>query len=92
MTGSRYLNGGTATSLALHRIFGNPALTSLLNALFGTRYTDVYCGFRGFSRRAYDVIRPLSPGMEFNLELAINAGLAGLRVNELPDRARATEG
>jgi len=84
VTGSRYLNGGHRNITPLHRIFGNPALTSLLNRLFGTRYTDVYCGFRGFSRRAYDVIRPLSPGMEFNLELAINAGLAGLRVTELP--------
>jgi hypothetical protein len=26
----------------------------------------------------------VSPGMEFNLELAINAGLAGLRVKEIP--------
>jgi glycosyltransferase involved in cell wall biosynthesis len=84
VTGSRYLNGGHRNITPLHRIFGNPALTSLLNGLFGTRYTDVYCGFRGFSRRAYETIRPLSPGMEFNLELAINAGLAGLKVTELP--------
>jgi glycosyltransferase involved in cell wall biosynthesis len=84
VTGSRYLNGGQRNITALHRVFGNPALTAILNRLFGTTYTDVYCGFRGFSRRAYDVIRPVSPGMEFNLELAINAGLAGLRIKELP--------
>ena len=84
VTGSRYLNGGERHITPLHRIFGNPALTAILNILFGTRYTDVYCGFRGFSRRSYDAIRPVSPGMEFNLELAINAGLAGLRVHEVP--------
>jgi hypothetical protein len=84
VTGSRYLNGGHRHITPLHRIFGNPALTAILNRLFGTRYTDVYCGFRGFSRRAYDLIRPMTPGMEFNLELAINAGLAGLRVGEIP--------
>jgi glycosyltransferase involved in cell wall biosynthesis len=84
VTGSRYLNGGQSHITPLHRIFGNPALTAILNRLFDTRYTDVYCGFRAFSRRAYDVIRPMSPGMEFNLELAINAGLAGLRVAEIP--------
>ena len=84
VTGSRYLDGGQRHITPLHRIFGNPALTAILNRLFGTRYTDVYCGFRGFSRRAYDLIRPISPGMEFNLELAINAGLAGLRVTEIP--------
>jgi hypothetical protein len=84
VTGSRYLGGGDAHITALHRYFGNPALTRILNLLFGTRYTDVYCGFRAFSRQAYDRIRPVSPGMEFNLELAINAGLAGLRVKEIP--------
>ncbi|HEX6616149.1 MAG TPA: glycosyltransferase family 2 protein [Gemmatimonadales bacterium] len=84
VTGSRYLDGGDAHISPLHRWFGNPALTRILNLLFGTRYTDVYCGFRAFSREAYDAIRPVSPGMEFNLELAINAGLAGLRVKELP--------
>lgn len=84
VTGSRYLGGGDRHITALHRWFGNPALTRILNALFGTRYTDVYCGFRAFSREAYDRIRPVSPGMEFNLELAINAGLAGLRTAEIP--------
>ena len=84
VTGSRYLGGGERHITALHRVFGNPALTQLLNLLFGSRYTDVYCGFRGFSRRAYDLIRPVSPGMEFNLELAINAQLAGLKIVEVP--------
>jgi glycosyltransferase involved in cell wall biosynthesis len=84
VTGSRYLGGGDANITALHRWFGNPALTRILNLLFGTRYTDVYCGFRAFPRAAYDEIQPVSPGMEFNLELAINAGLAGLRTKEIP--------
>ncbi len=84
VTGSRYLGGGDAHITALHRYFGNPALTRILNLLFGTRYTDVYCGFRAFSRETYERIRPVSPGMEFNLELAINAGLAGLKVHEIP--------
>ena len=84
VTGSRYLGGGHGNITFLHRWFGNPALTRILNALFGTRYTDVYCGFRAFSREAYDRIRPVSPGMEFNLELAINAGLAGLKTAEIP--------
>jgi glycosyltransferase involved in cell wall biosynthesis len=84
VTGSRYLGGGDGNITGLHRWFGNPALTRILNALFGTRYTDVYCGFRAFSREAYERIRPVSPGMEFNLELAINAGLTGLKTAEIP--------
>jgi glycosyltransferase involved in cell wall biosynthesis len=84
VTGSRYLAGGDKHVTGLHRFVGNPALTAILNILFRTHYTDVYCGFRGFSRAAYDRIRPISPGMEFNLELAINASLAGLKITEIP--------
>ena len=84
VTGSRYLKGGDKHVTLLHRFVGNPGLTAILNLLFRTRYTDVYCGFRGFSREAYERIRPVSPGMEFNLELAINAQLAGLRITEIP--------
>lgn len=84
VTGSRYLGGGDRHITGLHRWFGNPALTRILNLLFDTRYTDVYCGFRAFSRETYERIQPVSPGMEFNLELAINAGLAGLRTTEIP--------
>lgn len=83
VTGSRYITNGYRGPL-LHRVFGNPALTALLNLLFGSRWTDVYCGFRAFSRRAWERIQPVSPGMEFNLELAINASLAGLSATEIP--------
>lgn len=84
VTGSRYLTGGMGQIPFLHRVFGNPLLTWILNTLFGTKYTDVYCGYRGFSREAYQIIEPVSQGMEFNLELAINAGLAKLKVAEIP--------
>jgi len=84
VTGSRYLQGGESQIPLIHRLVGNPALTALLNFLFGSRYTDVYCGFRGFTREAYEQIAPVSPGMEYNLELAINAGLAKLKVAEIP--------
>lgn len=84
VTGSRYLHGGHEQIKFLHRVFGNPLLTFILNVFFGCKYTDVYCGYRGFSRQAYDRISPVSPGMEFNLELAINAKLAELRISEIP--------
>ncbi len=92
VTGSRYLEGGDEHITGLHRYLGNPALTAVLNAMFGTAYTDVYCGFRGFSRSAYARIEPVSPGMEFNLELALNASLAGLRTAEVPIRLRPRKG
>jgi glycosyltransferase involved in cell wall biosynthesis len=92
VTGSRYLHGGDKHIPTLHRFFGIPMLTAILNVLFGTSYTDVYCGFRGFSREAYSRIRPVSPGMEFNLELAINARIAGLKTTEVPIKLRPRKG
>jgi glycosyltransferase involved in cell wall biosynthesis len=84
VTGSRYLEGGHGHIKFLHRIIGNPLLTMILNMFFDTKYTDVYCGYRGFSREIYEKIKPVSPGMEFNLELAINAKLANLSISEIP--------
>jgi glycosyltransferase involved in cell wall biosynthesis len=93
VTGSRYVEGfGNKSNPWLHRFIGNPAITAILNALFRTNYTDVYCGFRGFSRKAYNLIQPVSPGMEFNLELAINAGLADLKVAEIPIQLHPRKG
>lgn len=92
VTGSRYAEGGDENITFLHRWVGNPALTMILNLLFGCKYTDVYCGFRAFSREAYDRISPISPGMEFNLELAINAQLANLRINEIPIKLAPRKG
>lgn len=84
VTGSRYLGGGQAQIPFLHRVFGNPLLTAILNVFFSTKYTDVYCGYRAFSRETYELIKPVSPGMEFNLELAINARLTNISVAEIP--------
>ena len=84
VTGSRYLAGGDQNITRLHRYVGNPLLTAFLNLIFGTKFTDVYCGFRAFSRKAYEQMGPVSPGMEFNLEIAINAGLAKLNTVEVP--------
>ncbi len=84
VTGSRYLGGGQAQIPFLHRVFGNPLLTFILNIFFDTKYTDVYCGYRAFSRETYELIKPVSPGMEFNLELAINARLTEISVAEIP--------
>jgi len=82
--GSRYLNGGSANITFLHRWVGNPVLTVLLNLFFGSKYTDVCCGFRAFTKRAYELIQPVSPGMEFALELAANAHMANLKIAEIP--------
>jgi glycosyltransferase involved in cell wall biosynthesis len=83
VTGSRYENGIKNLPF-LRGVLGNPGLTALVNALFGSRYSDVYCGLRAFSREAFDRISPTASGMEFNLELAIRAHLLGLKIKQVP--------
>jgi glycosyltransferase involved in cell wall biosynthesis len=83
VTGSRY-EGGIRNLPFLSRVVGNPALTAAVNVLFGSRFTDVYCGLRAFTRQAFDRINPSATGMEFNLELAIRAHLLGLQIKQVP--------
>jgi len=86
VTGSRYEGDGIQNLPFLSRVLGNPALTAIVNALFGSHYTDVYCGLRGFTRTAFDRISPSATAMEFNLELAIKAHLRGLKIKQIPIR------
>ncbi len=67
-----------------HQHIGNPALSWLLNALFHTGFSDSYCGMRAFTKEAYERIRPRSTGMEFALEMIINASKANLHATEVP--------
>src|SRR5690349_1802081 len=47
----------------LHRYFGNPGLSWLVNFLFHAGVGDSYCGMRGFSRALYDKLDLRSSGM-----------------------------
>src|SRR6267143_7160762 len=63
----------------LHRYFGNPGLSWLVNFFFGTGVGDSYCGMRGFRRAIYDTLDLRSSGMEFALEFVIKATQIGVR-------------
>ena len=67
-----------------HRWIGNPALTWLLNRLFGLNTSDAHSGMRAFTREAYARMQLTSPGMEFASEIVVNAAKAQLRVAEVP--------
>ncbi len=67
-----------------HQLFGNPALTAILNRFFRAGIGDAYCGMRGFTKRIYQAIDPRTTGMEFALELVIKASKMGANVTEVP--------
>src|SRR4029077_3348572 len=68
----------------LHKYFGNPGLTALLNTLFHAHIGDSYCGMRGFTRGLYDRLDLRSSGMEFALEMVIKSAQIGARISEIP--------
>src|SRR5437868_9044977 len=68
----------------LHKYFGNPGLTALLNTLFHVHIGDGYCGMRGFTRSLYDRLDLRSSGMEFALEMVIKSAQIGARMTEIP--------
>jgi glycosyltransferase involved in cell wall biosynthesis len=68
----------------LNRYVGNPALTALLNFLFGLKSSDAHSGLRAFTKDAYRRMRLQTTGMEFASEMVINAARAKLQVAEVP--------
>ena len=68
----------------LHKYFGNPALSWLLNFLFRAGVGDCYCGLRGFSRNLFERLDLRCTGMEFALEFVIKASQIGANISEIP--------
>jgi glycosyltransferase involved in cell wall biosynthesis len=68
----------------LHRRWGNPMFSSMARRWFGAQITDVYCGFRGFTKEFWEDLRQRAGGMEFATEMIIRASHRGSRVTEVP--------
>ncbi|MDI6876815.1 MAG: glycosyltransferase [Methanomicrobiales archaeon] len=68
----------------LHRYVGNPLFVWLVNAMFGTQFTDVHTGFRAIRKDALDRLPLKTGGMEFASEMLIEAARAGIRITEVP--------
>src|SRR5260370_9390831 len=83
--GNRFTGGIKPGAMPpLHKYFGNPGLTAILNTLFHARIGDGYCGMRGFTRSLYDRLDLRSTGMEFALEMIIKSAQIGARIAEIP--------
>jgi glycosyltransferase involved in cell wall biosynthesis len=82
--GSRFARGGASDDLTLVRRLGNRALSTTVNALFGTRYTDLCYGYNAFWARHLVRLRLDCDGFEVETLLNIRAAQAGLQVVEVP--------
>ena len=68
----------------LNRHLGTPVLTFLINLFFGPRISDVNCGMRALTKKAFDRLHLRAGGMEFASEMIIKASLSGLNIVEIP--------
>ncbi len=70
----------------LHRYFGTPLTTWILNVMYGTRFTDIHCGMRGATLDALKRIDLTSQSWEYASEMVLKSVHLGLRTSEVPVR------
>jgi glycosyltransferase involved in cell wall biosynthesis len=68
----------------LHRYFGTPLTTWILNRIYRSSYTDIHCGMRGLTLDAIRRIQLASSGWEYASEMVLKAARLRLRVCEVP--------
>jgi glycosyltransferase involved in cell wall biosynthesis len=67
-------------------VLGNRAMTGLLARLFGRSFTDIFSGYRVFSRRFVKSFPVLSSGFEIETEISVHALELKMPVGELETR------
>ena len=68
----------------LHRYFGTPLTTWILNTIYKSKYSDIHCGMRGLTREGLVRIDLQSQSWEYASEMVLKAARLGLRTAEVP--------
>ena len=68
----------------LHRYFGTPLTTWILNRIYQSRFSDIHCGMRGLTKAAMEKINLRSQSWEYASEMVLKAARLGLRIEEVP--------
>lgn len=71
---------------ALHRYFGTPLTTWILNLLYGTRFSDIHCGMRGITRDALLRMGLASDSWQYASEMVLKSVHMKLATAEVPVR------
>ncbi|MCA1438746.1 glycosyltransferase [Ensifer sp. IC4062] len=73
--------------------FGNRIFNILYRSIFGTDFSDIFSGYRAFSRRFVKSFPAVSNGFEIETEMSVHASRLKLPVSELElDYGRRPEG
>ncbi len=71
---------------ALHRYFGTPITTWILNRLYSSKFSDIHCGMRGITREALVRMDLQSQSWEYASEMVLKSVHMNLRTTEVPVR------
>jgi glycosyltransferase involved in cell wall biosynthesis len=84
VSGSRYLRDFRQdTPAPVDRMSINATITREINARYGLKLTDAFCGFKAYRRRAVEALWITEPGWGMPLQLWVQAAHLGLRVKEV---------
>jgi glycosyltransferase involved in cell wall biosynthesis len=72
-----------ASAYRAGHVLGNRMMTGFLAQLFGVRFTDIFSGYRAFSRRFVKSFPALSAGFETETELTVHALTLSLPIAEV---------
>jgi glycosyltransferase involved in cell wall biosynthesis len=85
VAGSRFGGGIEVDAMpALHRYFGTPVTTFILNRIFGSRFSDIHCGMRGITLAALRRLDLRSQSWQYASEMTIKAVHLKLKCAEVP--------
>ena len=81
--GSRF-SGRSAGNIPSYRRVGIRIITTLVRKVSYKGIKDAQSGFRAYSKRAIELIKPAEMGMGVSTEILMRAGEYGLKIKEIP--------
>jgi glycosyltransferase involved in cell wall biosynthesis len=87
--GSRFAQGGASSDITRIRKLGNRVLSAMVNALYGTSYTDLCYGYNAFWTRCLPYMHVDCDGFEVETLINVRIAKAGLVVHEVPSYERS---
>ena len=68
----------------LHRYFGTPVTTWMLNVIYGSSFSDIHCGMRGVTMEAFKRMQLKSQAWQYASEMIIKSLHLELKTTEVP--------
>ncbi len=68
----------------LHRYFGTPLTTTLLNFIYRTNFSDIHCGMRALTTDLFRRMNIISPSWEYASEMVLKSATLNARIAEIP--------